>query len=76
MAALQPRGCYRLPLVAPSEALESACGPIANSVQGRAPLSTICLILLVLNLPFKAGTRQCFTSVTDPICPKPESSNV
>ena len=43
MAALRPRGRYRLPLVASSEVLESARGPIANSVQGRAPLFTIWL---------------------------------
>jgi len=37
MAARRPRGRYRLPLVAPSKVLESARGPIADSVQGRAP---------------------------------------
>ena len=60
MAALRPRGCYRLPLVAPSEVLESARGPIANSVQGRARRFTKCPRLGILGTQLRQqGSRTC-----------------
>ena len=58
MAALRPRGCYRLPLVAPSEVLESGRGPIASSVQGRAPLFTYWLRSYRGATAAAQGTRQ------------------